>query len=50
MMSFPAIVCCKHGGTPGVVDLGLWRAALHGFTRLITSHNDSDSGNYNGDK
>ena len=23
LVSFPAIVCCKHGGTPGVVDLGL---------------------------
>ena len=52
MMSFPANVCCKHGGIPGVksgVDLGLWRAALRGFTRLITAHNDSDSGSYDGD-
>ena len=52
MMSFPTIACCKHGGTPGVksgVDLGLWRAALHGLTRLITAHNDSDSGSYDGD-
>ena len=26
-----------------------WRAALHGFNRLITAHNDSDSGSYDGD-
>ena len=30
------------------VDLGLWRAALHGFTRFITAHNDSDSESYDG--
>ena len=30
------------------VDLGLWRATLHGFTRFITAHNDSDSGSYDG--
>ena len=29
--------------------MGLWRAALHGFTRFITARNDSDSGSYGGD-
>ena len=31
------------------VDLGLWRAALHGFTRLIAANNSSDSGSYDGE-
>ena len=31
------------------VDLGLWRAAFHGFTRLITTHDNSDSWSYDGD-
>ena len=31
------------------VDLRLRRAALHGFTRLITAHNDSEKWNYDGD-
>ena len=38
--------------SPGVVIcfyLGLRRAALHGFTRLIAAHNDSGSGSYDGD-
>ena len=30
------------------VDLRLWRAALHGFTRLITAHNDSEKWSYDG--
>ena len=37
------------GRTKSGVDLGLWRAALHGFTRFITAHHDSDSGSYGGD-
>ena len=28
--------------------LRLWRAALQGFTRFITAHNNSDRGNYDG--
>ena len=32
----------------GLVLIGLWRAALHGFTRLITAHNYSDSWRYDG--
>ena len=31
-----------------MLNLGLWRAALHGFTRLITAHNNIDSGSYDG--
>ena len=51
-MSSPAIACYKHDGIQGVVircDPGLWRAVLHGLTRLITAHNGGDSGSYDGD-
>ena len=30
------------------VYLGLWRAALHGFSRFITAHNDRDTWSYDG--
>ena len=32
------------------VDLGLWRSALQGFTRLITARIDSDTWSYDSDQ
>ena len=46
MMISRVIVCCELGGIPGEVIWccsGHWRAALHGFTRLITAHNANDT-------
>ena len=50
MISSPAIAYYKYGGTPGVVICcrsGTVESCR--FTRLITAHNDSDIGSYDGD-